>query len=266
VNESDFTGLIWQKGRELYRDMPWRVDTRPYYVLVSELMLQQTQVDRVIPKFNVFIAVFPDEKSLASATLADVVTLWQGLGYNRRAKYLHDAAKMITNSYDGVFPVAVATLQTLPGVGPNTAGAIMTYAYNQPAVFIETNVRTVYFEHFFADHDSVTDAELRAVVETTLDHEHPREFYWALMDYGSWLKKQGAGRLQQSKHYKKQSALKGSVREIRGQIVRILAGGDLPLEDLQDKATYDERFDLALAGLLRDGLVSQTKHILHLTK
>jgi A/G-specific adenine glycosylase len=266
VREADFNEIIWQKGRELYRDMPWRSDTRPYYVLVSELMLQQTQVDRVIPKFNAFIATFPDEKSLAAASLADVLVLWQGLGYNRRAKYLHDTAKMITIEYDGIFPTTYAQLLKLSGVGPNTAGAIMTYAYNQPTVFIETNVRTVYFEHFFADQDSVTDAELRGVVEKTLDREHPREFYWALMDYGSWLKKQGAGRLKQSKHYKKQSALKGSVREIRGQIVQRLTSGDVSLMDLQCSVTYDERFDGALAGLVRDGLVTQTDHLFHLTK
>jgi A/G-specific adenine glycosylase len=266
VNVSDFQELIWQKGQQLYRDMPWRTDTQPYYVLVSELMLQQTQVDRVIPKFHAFITAFPDESALASASLADVLTLWQGLGYNRRAKYLHDAAKMIANEYNGTFPTSLDTLQRLPGVGPNTAGAIMSYAYNQPVVFIETNVRTVYFEHFFTDQEGVTDAELRAVVDKTLDREHPREFYWALMDYGSWLKKQGAGRLRQSKHYKKQSALKGSVREVRGQIVRILSAGDVSLEGLQQKVVHDERFDFALSGLLRDGLVSQTGDLLHLTK
>ena len=246
--------------------MPWRADTRPYYVLVSELMLQQTQVDRVIPKFNAFIAAFPSETALGQASLADVLVLWQGLGYNRRAKYLHDAAKMITTEYAGVFPATYDELMRLPGVGPNTAGAIMTYAYNQPTVFIETNVRTVYFEHWFAGQDSVSDTELRTVVAATLDHEHPREFYWALMDYGSWLKRQGAGRLQQSKHYKKQSALKGSVREIRGQIVRVLSASDLSLEGLRQEVVHDDRFDSALGGLLRDGLVSQTGDTLHLTK
>jgi A/G-specific adenine glycosylase len=263
---SDFQELIWKKGRDLYREMPWREDTRPYYVLVSELMLQQTQVDRVIPKFNAFIAAFPNEATLARAGLAEVLILWQGLGYNRRAKYLHDAAKMITNDYNGTFPATYDELLRLPGVGPNTAGAIMTYAYNQPSVFIETNVRTVYFEHWFAEQDSVSDSELRVVVGETLDREHPREFYWALMDYGSWLKRQGAARLQQSKHYKKQSALKGSVREVRGQIVRVLSRGDLSLEDLQRSVTYDERFTPALAGLLSDGLVMETKSVLHLTK
>ena len=266
MNPSNFQELIVQKGRELYRTMPWREDTRPYYVLVSEIMLQQTQVDRVVPKFEAFIERFPDEATLAKASLGDVLALWSGLGYNRRAKYLHDAAKMIVNEYDGSFPPSYDDLVKLPGVGPNTAGAIMAYAYNQPVIFIETNVRTVYFEHFFADGDKVHDAEVRAAIESTLDRKHPREFYWALMDYGSWLKRQGAGRVTQSKHYKKQSALKGSVREIRGQIIRQLTNGDKTEDELRRMVIYDERFKAALTGVMKDGLVVQTENILHLTK
>ncbi|MCA9327351.1 A/G-specific adenine glycosylase, partial [Candidatus Saccharibacteria bacterium] len=141
METDEFQRLLRQHGEELYRDMPWRSDTRPYYVLVSELMLQQTQVDRVIPKFQAFIAAFPDERILAQASLADVLKLWQGLGYNRRAKFLHDAAKHVVASGD--FPLDEAGLVTLPGVGKNTAGAIMAYAYNQPAIYVETNVRAV---------------------------------------------------------------------------------------------------------------------------
>jgi A/G-specific adenine glycosylase len=246
--------------------MPWREDTRPYYVLVSELMLQQTQVDRVIPKFNAFIKRFPDEASLAQASLADVLGLWQGLGYNRRAKFLHESAKKITAEFNGVFPDSYDDILSLPGVGPGTAGAIMTYAFNQPVVFIETNVRTVYFHHFFEDGDKVSDAELRPVIEATIDHEHPREFYWALMDYGTWLKKQGAGRINQSSHYKKQSPLKGSVREVRGGIIRHLSTGDISLADLQAYYPGDVRFEPAFNGLLADGLITQTDQIVHLTK
>lgn len=262
----EFQELIWQKGRELYREMPWRQDTRPYYVLVSELMLQQTQVDRVILKFEAFITRFPDEAALAQASLAEVVALWNGLGYNRRAKYLHDSAKMILDVFNGQFPTTYDNLMRLPGVGPNTAGAIMAYAYTQPVVFIETNVRTVYFEHFFTDADMVSDSELRQAVAATLDHEHPREFYWALMDYGASLKRQGAGRLAKSKHYKKQSPLKGSIREVRGEIIRLLMIDDAPLAELSQRYDSDVRFAPALEGLLADGLVTQTGDQLHLTK
>lgn len=266
MNTREFQDLVWQKGAELSRTMPWREDTRPYYVLVSELMLQQTQVDRVIPKFNTFIAAFPSEKELASASLAEVLTLWSGLGYNRRAKFLHEAAKKTISEYNGVFPSTKPELLKLPGVGPGTAGAILAYAFNQPEVFIETNVRTVYFHHFFEEGDKVTDAQLIELVRETIDHEHPREFYWALMDYGTWLKKNGAGRISQSSHYKKQSALKGSVREARGQIMKVLTQGDITIEEVKEAVTADERFDPALAGLLKDGLVMQTKNKLHLTK
>ncbi len=246
--------------------MPWRQDTRPYYVLVSELMLQQTQVDRVVPKFEAFVTRFPDVTTLAAAPLADVLTLWSGLGYNRRAKYLHDAATMIAGELGGVFPATYDALLKLPGVGPNTAGAIMAYAYNQPVVFIETNVRTVYFTHWFDGQADVHDRELREAVAATVDQEHPREFYWALMDYGSWLKRQGGGRLTMSRHYKKQAPLKGSIREVRGQIVRLLTTGDVTEDELAAHYAADERFEPALRGLLRDGLVVRTGERLHLTK
>ena len=289
MNIEEFQRLLRQQGEELYRDMPWRQDTRPYYVLVSELMLQQTQVDRVIPKFEAFIDAFPDEHILARAPLADVLRLWQGLGYNRRAKFLHDAAKRVVEL--GEFPQDLVGLVTLPGVGKNTAGAITAYAYNQPANFIETNVRAVYIHHFFQDMDQVDDKEIHMMIEKTapwakgkeqpderihsvpgamrktvgLSYFRPREFYWALMDYGSWLKKQGV-KPSRSLHYKKQSALKGSVREVRGQIVAALAGSDLSEYKLRDQLAGDERFQPALDGLIRDGLVSRTDHSLHLTK
>ena len=148
MDSSEFQRFLRQQGEELYRDMPWRQDTRPYYVLVSELMLQQTQVDRVIPKFLAFITQFPDEKVLAGALLADVLKQWQGLGYNRRAKFLYESAKAVVVL--GAFPDDEAGLLKLPGVGKNTAGAILAYAYNQPGLFIETNIRAVYIHHFFA--------------------------------------------------------------------------------------------------------------------
>lgn len=266
MKDEEFTQLVWEKGRELYREMPWRTDTRAYYVLVSELMLQQTQVDRVIPKFQAFITRFPSVEALADASLGDVLTMWSGLGYNRRAKYLHDAAKKVVGDFDGQFPSIKPELLLLPGVGEGTAGAIATYAFNQPVVFIETNVRTVYFHHFFETSDKVHDKELIPLIEATLDKEHPREFYWALMDYGTWLKKNGAGRIMQSQHYKKQSVLKGSVREMRGNLVRLLTTGDKRVHELGEEVTHDPRFTPALAGLVRDGLVNRTADKLHLTK
>ncbi|MEO5950583.1 MAG: A/G-specific adenine glycosylase [Candidatus Saccharimonadales bacterium] len=265
MNKSEFQAEIHHKGIELYRDMPWRQDTRPYYIIVSELMLQQTQVDRVIPKFESFIQSFPDEHALAASTLSDVLIHWSGLGYNRRAKFLYESAKKIIDTFEGKIPDTYEELLMLPGVGPNTAGAIMAYAFNKPIVFIETNIRTVYFQHFFKDGEKVSDKELVRLVQETIDHSHPREFYWALMDYGSWLKKNGAGRLQQSKHYKKQAPLKGSIREVRGDIIRHLTNGDMTAAQLKVAVTADTRFDPALSGLLKDGLVMRTANKLHLT-
>ncbi len=263
MNGDEFSRLIRQQGEELYRDMPWRRDTRPYYVLVSELMLQQTQVDRVIPKFGALINEFPNEKLLAQASLADVLRMWQGLGYNRRAKFLHEAAKKIVEV--GSFPDDETGLVSLPGVGKNTAGAIRAYAYNQPAIFIETNVRAVYIHHFFGDKDLVDDKDIYELMTKTIDKEHPREFYWALMDYGSYLKRQGVlpGR---SRHYKKQAPLKGSIREVRGQIIAMLSKGDIKESELRTNLASDERFVPALAGLVKDGLVGTTNGLLHLTK
>jgi A/G-specific adenine glycosylase len=266
VNVEEFQQLIWEEGRKLHREMPWRQDTRAYYVLVSELMLQQTQVDRVVPKFEAFVARFPDEVTLAEASLGEVLALWSGLGYNRRAKFLHEAAKMIVADFGGALPDSYEKLVKLPGVGANTAGAILAYAFNQPVVFIETNVRTVYFNHFFVESETVTDAQLREVVANTLDHEHPREFYQAIMDYGTWLKRQGGGRLTQSHHYKKQAPLKGSVREVRGQILKLLTQGDRTYAEVAADYETDARFTSALTGLLADGLVERTGEYLHLTK
>lgn len=248
--------------------MPWRSDTRPYYVLVSEIMLQQTQVERVIPKFTAFIERFPTIQALAEAPLADVLGLWSGLGYNRRAKFLHEAALMVVNEYGGAFPDDLVGLMKLPGVGRNTAGAILAYSFNQPVVFVETNIRTVYFHHFFSGSDPVTDAEVEALVEATLDHEHPREWYWALMDYGSWLKRSGVSLNALSRHYTKQAPLKGSVREIRGAILKVLAeSGEVPEEELRAQLpVVDERFPVALAALQTEGLVAQTAGRLHLAR
>lgn len=246
----EFQQLLRQKGNELYRDMPWRDDTRPYYVLVSELMLQQTQVSRVVPKFETFITRFPNEKSLAAASLADVLQLWQGLGYNRRAKFLHDAAKMIVTDFGGRFPSDEKELLKLPGVGKNTAGAILAYAFNQPSMFVETNIRTVYIHHFFHDDVDVHDGQIIEELEATIDRQNPRRFYQNLMDYGTYLKNSGVKNIQKSRHYKKQSALEGSVRQLRGEIIRRQARGQ-SWRELHD----DPRFDEAMAGLQRDGLL-----------
>ena len=266
MNTIDFNEEVWQKAGELYRDMPWRDNTEPYYVLVSELMLQQTQVERVIPKFELFIHTFPTIESLAKAPLSEVLTLWSGLGYNRRAKFLHATAKKVIADFEGTIPDTYDSLTSLPGIGPNTAGAILAYSFNQPVVFIETNVRTVYFHHFFKDQALVTDKELREIVENTVDREHPRQWYWGVMDYGSYLKKQGVGRINQSSHYKKQPPLKGSMREVRGLILKALAKKAYNLDELRAELPKDERFEASVKALIAEGFINRTSDLLRLTR
>jgi len=199
--------------------------------------------------------------------LADVLVAWQGLGYNRRAKYLHEAAKLIVDRHGGEFPAAEAELLALPGVGANTTGAIQAYAFNHPSVFIETNVRTVYIHHFFGDEQAVADYAIRERLTATLDYAQPRQFYWALMDYGAWLKASGVRNAARSRHYRKQSPLEGSVRQVRGRIVAVLAdAAQLDRAEVAALTGPDERFTPALEGLLRDGLVAEQDGRLYLTK
>lgn len=247
--------------------MPWRDHTDPYSVLVSELMLQQTQVDRVRPKFAAFMAAFTTVEKLAEASPADILALWQGLGYNRRALYLHEAARQIVAEHAGVFPDSINELKKLPGIGPNTAGAIMAYAFNQPAIFVETNIRTVYLHHYFASESGVSDNQIADVLQRTLPKATPRLFYWALMDYGTELKKSGVKNNPMSKHYKKQPALKGSVREVRGAIIKLLVNTpNITRQEVMARYPNDPRVDSAIDGLIRDGLISLDDQIIHLTK
>ena len=224
--ETQFIKTVWSfydgEGRH---DLPWRKTTDPYKILVSEIMLQQTQVTRVLPKYTAFLKQFPTTKKLAEASLGEVLVAWQGLGYNRRSKFLKQAAEAVMREYKGKWPKTLPELRALPGIGSYTAGAVMNFAYNEPVPLIETNVRTVYIHHFFHNEVGVTDAELIPIIERTLDTKNPREWNWALMDYGTHLKKTVGNLSKRSKHYTKQSTFKGSDRQIRGAILRELSKG-----------------------------------------
>jgi len=250
-----FVNRVWTFYNQNGRQMPWREpdangEFDMYKILVSEIMLQQTQVERVIPKFNAFIKRFPNYSTLAVAQLKEVLELWSGLGYGRRAKYLHDAAKSMCKT----MPESIDDLVSIKGIGYNTAAAVMTYTYNQPYVFVETNIRTVFIHHFFNSNDVVSDEEIAELFAGVLDRENPREFLWAIMDYGSHLKRSGVKNNTQSKHYTKQSKFEGSLRQIRGQILRELQHTQ-SLKQIQD-AISDPRLNEALAGLEKDGLIS----------
>lgn len=246
----------------------WRKTKNPYRILVSEVMLQQTQVDRVIPKYRTFLKEFPTWAKLADAPLGEVLHQWQGLGYNRRAKMLHNCAKDIRSTYHGTYPIMYLESLKLPGVGPYTAGAVQAFAFNHPVAIIETNIRTVFIHHFFNDDTDVVDAEILTLVEKTLARENPREWYWALMDYGSFLKKEHKGLNSKSKHYTKQSKFQGSDRQIRGAIVRTLVKSNHPLNRkklLQKLSTFEDvRVDAQLEKLTQEEMVAKTKQCYHL--
>ena len=257
-----FRRTVWDRYEEHERDLPWRRTRDPYRVLVSEFMLQQTQVSRVEEKYPAFLERFPDLASLAAATPADVLTHWQGLGYNRRALSLHRTARLIMEEHEGEFPEAYNVLLTLPGIGPATAGALLAFAFDTGVPFIETNIRRVFIHTFFPDRLDVTDHEILPLVEATLDRDRPREWYYALMDYGSALSREVDNPNLRSARYRRQSAFEGSDRQIRGEVLRILlVAEELPLDDLRERisealAGVDrERLEMIVDGLVRDGFL-----------
>ncbi|MDO8962869.1 MAG: A/G-specific adenine glycosylase [Coriobacteriia bacterium] len=223
--EPAFREMVRARGVDLYRDMPWRHVDDPYAVLVSEVMLQQTQVPRVIPKYREWMVDFPTLDALAAAPLACVLERWQGLGYNRRALALKRAAEQVSLESGGVLPSDPMALRVLPGIGPATAAAVANYAFRVPTPFIETNVRAVYLHHLFADADGVSDRDLRPVVERTWDRDDPRGWGYALMDYGSWLKRAFPNPSRRSSHHTRQSPFEGSRRQKRARLLRAVMDG-----------------------------------------
>ena len=251
--------MILDFYRQEGRTFPWRETRDPYAILVSELMLQQTQTERVVPKYLAWLETFPTAADLAAAPFPQVLAAWSGLGYNRRAGYLQSACRQVVEEWGGAFPRTAGELETLPGVGPYTARAVATFAFGQPEVFIETNIRSVYLFFFFSDQEKVSDSQLMPLIQATLYHEDPRTWYYALMDYGAQLKKSTANPNRQSRHYSRQSRFEGSLRQARGAIVRSLSrGGNTPLS-LEEMARLEglplERIQAAAERLLAEGMV-----------
>jgi len=238
-------------------DLPWRQTHDPYCVLVSELMLQQTQVVRVIPKYEAFIKKYPTAKKLSAASLGDVLRMWQGLGYNRRAKFLLQCAQEITESHKGIFPESYDELLKLPGIGPYTAAAICAFAYNQPVELVETNVRQVYIHHFFKRAEEVADVQILEKVRHTLPANQSRQWYAALMDYGTQLKSLHGNNTRKVKGYTKQSKFKGSNREVRAAIVRALAKLSLTKAELVKELKHFDQVKIQpqLESLIQDKMV-----------
>ncbi len=249
----------WKKyGRH---DLPWRQTDDPYKILVSEIMLQQTQVSRVVGKYQEFLALFPTVRVLAKASLSDVLRVWSGLGYNRRARFLHEAAKSIVMECGEKVPREYAKLRALPGIGDYTASAVRVFAHNEQDVLVETNVRTVYLHHALVEKSDlhkrdtkISDTQVREVATLAARGQDPRTWHWALMDYGAHLKQSGVRLNAKSTHYTKQSRFEGSLRQVRGVILRELHNGPSLIHHLPFPK---DKIQSALASLARDELITQ---------
>jgi len=261
----NFKREIWAHYRRAGRGtLPWRHTRDPYAVLISEVMLQQTQVTRVEEYYKKFLKQFPDFSALARARNTAVLATWQGLGYNRRAIFLKRTAEIVVEQYGGHLPHDRATLESLPGIGKGTSGSLMAFAFNEPEIFIETNIRRVFIHFFFKKRKRVTDAELERYIKSSVDRKNPREWYWALMDYGTAMRAAGAvmkvvNPNRRSAHYKKQSAFEGSDRELRGKIMSsTLAAARNKIQTnrlLEELSISRIRLDKVITGLEKEGFV-----------
>ena len=250
---------IWAFYEHSRREFTWRKTTNPYKILVSEVMLQQTQVGRVAGKYPEFLKAFPTVKTLAEAPLARVLAVWQGMGYNRRALALHRLAQEVMAKHRGKIPHARAELEALPSIGHYTAGAIRAFAFNEPEVFIETNIRRAFIHHFFSRRQSVSDKEILPLIEKTLDAKDPRAWYSALMDYGAHLPKIVKNPNKQSKHYTKQKPFEGSHRQVRGHVLKFLntKGKCTAVSCARILEIKPEEVRIVLDELTREGFIQQ---------
>jgi A/G-specific adenine glycosylase len=242
------------------RDLPWRKGVTAYRVLISEIMLQQTQVERVTEKYREFLAAFPDFKALAQAPTAKLLKIWSGMGYNRRALSLKALAQNVVSEHKGRLPSAPDILVTLPGIGKYTAGAVAAFAFNKPVVFMDTNIRRVYIHEFFLDRQNIHDDELLPLVLQTLDAKDPRKWYNALMDYGSMVKREHGNPNKKSAHYTRQSPFENSNRQVRGRIMKVLvAMAPLTAARIVKETGMDtKRVKKNLTDLEREGFIKKS--------
>ena len=244
ANTDDFRRLVLERGRELYRDLPWRRTHDPYGIWVSEVMLQQTQVARVDGRWQRWLARFPGIDALANAEVADVLEEWQGMGYNRRALSLRAAAQAMVDG-GGEMPSDERELVALPGIGPATAAGIRAFAFDLPATYLETNVRTVFLHELFSDAEDVPDSALLPLVRETCPKDagnpddDPRTWYYALLDYGAHLKRTVPNPSRRSRSHVRQSRFEGSHRQKRAGVVRLL----LEARQLDGGLTPDQVID-----------------------
>jgi A/G-specific adenine glycosylase len=256
----EFQKTIWDFYKKNKRSFPWRETKDPYHILVSEIMLQQTQADRVVKFYEAWIKKFPDFASLVNATFGEIYPLWQGLGYNRRALALQKLSKVVVEEYRGELPKDLSLLQELPGIGPYTARAVSIFSYNRPITCLETNIRRVFIHHFFEDADVIEDKEILPLMEEVLPETKSRQWHWALMDYGAYLKSIVKNPNRRSKSYSIQSKFEGSAREVRGAILKVLANKGLDEKSLSKITKLDlKRIQNVLPVLEKEGLIIFSK-------
>lgn len=255
-----FRKIILDQHRSIPRPMPWRETGDPYAILVSEIMLQQTQVERVKGKYAEFLAAFPALSDLATAALTEVLSVWQGLGYNRRAIALKRCAETIVSRCGGVFPRTVGELEGLPGIGPYTARAVAAFAFGIAEPLIETNIRTVFIHYFFHGRDKVADREIMPLVQATLDRENPREWYYALMDCGVRLKQLHPNPGRRSRHHMTQSRFEGSNRQLRSRLLKeVISGQGCSVVQLAQKLGAEPAdVERNLADMAREGFIYES--------
>ncbi|MFI5294475.1 MAG: A/G-specific adenine glycosylase [Thermodesulfovibrionales bacterium] len=256
---SRFRKMIYDHYLREGRPLPWRKTRNPYRILVSEIMLQQTQVGRVLDKYRLFIKAFPDFAALAEAPISDILNAWKGLGYNRRAISLKKIAETVVEQYGGSLPSDPEVLITLPGIGKYSAPAIYTFVTGRPSLFVETNIRRVYIHFFFQDRQGIGDEEIIPILEKTMDAKDPRQWYYALMDYGVKLKAEVENPNRRSAGYRKQSPFKGSARQVRGAILRALIGSSAMSKNQIKKRVsgYAGDIDGILACLVKEGFLEK---------
>lgn len=250
-----FRSLVYENAAKCWRDLPWRRASDPYAIMVSEYMLQQTQVPRVIPKFDAWMGRFPEVRSLAKARTDEVLSAWSGLGYNRRALALHRASQSIVERFDGRVPAEESALRELPGIGVYTSRAILAFAFDLPAVFLETNIRTVLLKHFFPEESGVSDKDLEKIAAEVADKSAPRRWNTALMDYGAELKRVEGNHSRRGATYKKQSPFATSLRRVRGAILkRLVEEKSVGIGELYGNLPFSrENIEKCAEALAREG-------------
>lgn len=238
----------WKKNK---RSLPWRETTNPYYIMISEIMLQQTQVNRSIEKYLEFIDKYPTIKDLAEASVSSVLKSWSGLGYNRRALWLHEAANQIVKLKD--FPETPEELQKLKGIGPYTSRSILIFAFNYDIATVDTNIRRILIAENFAKEET-KEKELFIIAQKLLPKGKARDWHNALMDFGSLVLTSAKTGIKPKTTTSRNSK---ENRRFRGIIVKYLTRNSKALKERMIKNCNipTEKIDDILEGLLADGLI-----------